>query len=737
MGKTNLMILAIFLLGISTLVPLPASADSGAESTATRGWAVDPPVILESGGPDAYGYYYIDSEDMAYNAPVFNWIDISSYGVNMNITGDDQNVGPFATGFTLNFYGIDFISFRACSNGWVSFSSAGSWLSNTQIPNPNDPNDLLAILWDDLHPRETGQAYYWTNNVDTLIIAYYDFQRYSGDGSYTFEMILTADGNILYQYLSVSGVLNSHTVGIENSSGTVGLQYAFNEEKIASGKAVLFTLTPPDYGAQNVLLIAADDASQLYAELSVYPDIGDIGYYDGRLGTPALWELQQYDCVIVWSDYQFFDRVAMGNVLADYLESGGGVVLGQFCFGSGWHLDGRIMTEYSPFAAGTIDYGMKNMGDCYAGHQLMYGVGSAGDTFASLVTLQNSPILVASYDDGTPFVAYNPENNLVAINSYPGDNRQFTGDMARIFHNAAIFSTEGPPEILFIEGGTGCSIAAADLKAFGDINSIHHFNVRYGAPTLAMLENYQAVVIWTDYQPGEPQVMGNRLADYIDMGGGVLLMMASFANDWDIQGRLVDSYSPFGPGDMPYTTRSLGWYDADHPLMADVSSVTEIFYAEVTMENDGVSVASWDDSTPFVAYNPDHAVVAVNGFIGDPRQCTGDMMTVVHNSINYLRGQTAVDDDGADLPVKFALSQNYPNPFNPATIIEFSLPGDSDVNLQVFNVLGQRVAVLAQGKLQAGYHTIRFDGSNLASGVYFYRLDAGDFNQTRKMMIMK
>lgn len=199
----------------------------------------------------------------------------------------------------------------------------------------------------------------------------------------------------------------------------------------------------------------------------------------------------------------------------------------------------------------------------------------------------------------------------------------------------------------------------------------------------------------------------------------------------------MDSYSPFAPGQILYNNRSLGNFDSGNPLMANVSDVTEYYASAVTMDNGGISVASWNDDTPFVAYNPDHDVVALNGFIGDPRQFTGDMMTIVYNAINYLMGNTAVDGESSELPRQFSLAQNYPNPFNPTTKISFELPVSSNVELDVFDILGRRVAVLAQGKMEAGRHSIDLDASSWATGMYFYRLNAGDLSKVRKMVILK
>ena len=88
-------------------------------------------------------------------------------------------------------------------------------------------------------------------------------------------------------------------------------------------------------------------------------------------------------------------------------------------------------------------------------------------------------------------------------------------------------------------------------------------------------------------------------------------------------------------------------------------------------------------------------------------------------------------------PTSFSLEQNYPNPFNPSTQISFTVPSRSHVTLTVFNLLGMQVAELVNGEKEAGRYSVQFNGNNLASGVYFYRLHAGNFLQTKKMVLLK
>ncbi|MBN1300513.1 MAG: T9SS type A sorting domain-containing protein, partial [Melioribacteraceae bacterium] len=94
-------------------------------------------------------------------------------------------------------------------------------------------------------------------------------------------------------------------------------------------------------------------------------------------------------------------------------------------------------------------------------------------------------------------------------------------------------------------------------------------------------------------------------------------------------------------------------------------------------------------------------------------------------------------DEKSGVPTQYALDQNYPNPFNPSTTIEFALPKSGDVNLVVYDILGRVVTKLVSGTLNAGYYKVNFDASNLASGIYFYSITAGDFQSVKKLMLLK
>lgn len=95
------------------------------------------------------------------------------------------------------------------------------------------------------------------------------------------------------------------------------------------------------------------------------------------------------------------------------------------------------------------------------------------------------------------------------------------------------------------------------------------------------------------------------------------------------------------------------------------------------------------------------------------------------------------EEQPAGAPAVYALGQNYPNPFNPSTAIEFSLAQSGRVTLAVYNMLGQEVAKLLDLDMQAGSHRIVFEARNLPAGLYFYRLQSGEFSQVRRLTLLK
>ncbi|MDF1544988.1 MAG: trypsin-like peptidase domain-containing protein [bacterium] len=205
------------------------------------------PVTKNAGGPDAYGYVWIDSDEAG--GPTFNWLDISGTGTDIVADLSDDNYGgPYAIGFDFEFYGNSYNSVYIGSNGIIGFGSTdmGSRFK-TSIPTAGTPNDMIAWLWDDLNPTDADNLnvhVYVGMSGGAYVIQFVDYPEYGaavGD-VVNAEVILYPDGNIVMQYQSIAAgfdVLNC-TIGIENGDGTDGLEVAYLTSYLHDGLAVQF-----------------------------------------------------------------------------------------------------------------------------------------------------------------------------------------------------------------------------------------------------------------------------------------------------------------------------------------------------------------------------------------------------------------------------------------------------------------------------------------------------------------
>jgi hypothetical protein len=198
--------------------------------------------FAQSGGPDAYGYIWRDNNHA--QGPVYNWIDITTRTGAEQVTGliDDNSVGPFSIGFTFPYYWYTVNQFKIGANGYIAFSGGIDIASPfPAIPLPASPNNYVSAMSSDLNFDDVGnpgQCWYWTNNTDTLIVSWINVPFWQSGtpaytGSNTFQIILSAvDTSVTYQYETQQGASAAVTafcsIGIENSTGQVGLQHSYD-----------------------------------------------------------------------------------------------------------------------------------------------------------------------------------------------------------------------------------------------------------------------------------------------------------------------------------------------------------------------------------------------------------------------------------------------------------------------------------------------------------------------------
>ncbi len=226
----------------STPTPLGYRAADVGKSDATAPFFS--PVVKGQGGPDQYGYTWIDSDEPG--GPAFAWVDISAVGTEVTL-GDDAYVGPIPIGFVLPFYDTSYTELYIGSNGLLTFGSGSSERHNTGIPDITTPNNVIAMWWDDLDLSSGGHVYYYDDSQNNrFIVSFVNVPNYlypDGTGSLNFQAIIYANGKVTLQYLimdpgSDAEGLSSATIGIENPAGDDGLQVVYNAEYMHDNLAI-------------------------------------------------------------------------------------------------------------------------------------------------------------------------------------------------------------------------------------------------------------------------------------------------------------------------------------------------------------------------------------------------------------------------------------------------------------------------------------------------------------------
>ncbi|NLT51189.1 MAG: T9SS type A sorting domain-containing protein [Ignavibacteria bacterium] len=199
--------------------------------------------------------------------------------------------------------------------------------------------------------------------------------------------------------------------------------------------------------------------------------------------------------------------------------------------------------------------------------------------------------------------------------------------------------------------------------------------------------------------------------------------------------------------------RMSGW-DGDLPVeltsfRADVSGNNVVLSWQTATEvnNYGFEVERYAQSVECKGWEKISFVQGAGNSNSPKEYSFTDNLTLTSYSYSYRLKQIDLDGsftysnevkvNSSEKASEFRLEQNYPNPFNPSTMISYQLPMNSFVTLKVYNMLGQEITTLVNEQKPAGNYEVKFDASNLSSGVYVYRLLAGDFNASYKMLLLK
>ncbi len=250
--KKTWLLLAVLL--VLLIFSRPAAAQGGIKVDDSDDRRIPESYIKATGGPDPFGYTYTDSDD---GCP-YEWIEIESTGTDLNLDGDDVGT-TFSLGFSFPFYDNTYTTIGVSSNGYLTFGSDLIDYTEDAIPNPTDPNDLIAPFWDDQEVQQAnGDAVYYQlfgSPGDQYLVIEFVIRDRAGTAPYRYEAILYENGDIRFQYNEMTtdadGTGISAAVGIENEAGQIGLGY-------------LYHLNPPENEIHNGLAVCIHYPDNLY-----------------------------------------------------------------------------------------------------------------------------------------------------------------------------------------------------------------------------------------------------------------------------------------------------------------------------------------------------------------------------------------------------------------------------------------------------------------------------------------
>ncbi|MBU0519684.1 T9SS type A sorting domain-containing protein [bacterium] len=744
---------------LTLFIAVLLAAGIGFAATPLGDWEVkSSPASDATGGPDAYGYTWIDSDEPG--GPVYNWIDITTTGTLVTGIGDDNWVGPFNTGFPFHYYWYDVDYYYIGSNGYLKFGEPYNLAQPfpASIPMTSVPNDFVGVYIADWYPGQAGQGtvYQWTNNVDSLIVSYIDIPEWNTNpalaGHHDFQVILAAtDSSITFQYGTQTGTVSNTDilVGIENNNGQVGLE-RLHDQYVASNYVVRYEYpASTSYIVHDMACVAsANEASEGYFVLNgetiqPYAKVKNSGnqfessfevrcLIESQSGTPYYFQTVTEGPLNPGEELEiYFPATWTPTSNEQYFVKCTVALTGDMNPNN----DDKWTELHVLTLPGTLLY---DDGGSEQAWTWMGGTGGLGQRFVPPVyplNVDGIKFYIASSSATLPFTAKifdddgpngNPGTELLSVN-VPATvaNQWYT------VNPAAIQITEGAYYVSWHMTGENSPGLGVDQTTTTQIGSRQSWEYTGVWAVFRNAETSDVMIRCDVSSPGGVYNVDVQLTyvsgSPVPAGGGNLTFdvwvenLEPIAIDFDAW--LAIAYGGGNPQTAvlrAFTNFQSGWTinrpGMLYPVPAGWPAGEYMMYGRVGDHPSGV----WDeDSFPF------NKAGVFDGVVTELR-----MPSNVPDPFDIIETTTVI-------PEETLLHSAYPNPFNPSTAISIQLSAFSHVNLSVYDVSGRKVATLIDGFRDAGMHEAIFDASDLASGIYLYRLEAGEFNATGKMVLLK
>ncbi len=637
-------------------------------------------------GPDAWGYWAYEDEDDTYaQAPTFEWIGIAPAEggegtlVPLSDNGDEQDDAAMVDlPFDFRYYGEYYDEIMVCSNGFISFGDPGVFwetdFRNHYLPSGMGPDAMIAPMWDD-HLTQPGDVYTWHDEANhTFIIEWYDLNANASGGPNTFQLILYDPA----AYPTGTG------------DGEFKFQYEeFNDNQSAStdfpncsigmkDHSSTMGMTLKNYGILNPTMHTISDGTAILFTTTVNGVLApaEINVDPAGLGV----------------------ELASGEATTDSLEIGN---LGEvtLLYNAWLSFDARD-------SGGPDSYGYEwtdSNEDLGPDYSWVDGGGNAVP-----VSFAHNDSTSGWFDVGFDFYLYGEPydqfrvspNGFISFGSYSGawSNQELPSPIAPA-NSICVWWDDLRPEDN-VEGYCWYESNGVDSLVVSWTGVPHYNPGTHGGPFTA-----QAIL----------QANGQVTLQYEGLGGG-FSGTAGFQGADEETGITVFHNQAI---ETPYAVR-----------------ITPPAWAVLTAES-GIVAGNGSSWLPIQFNSAAGYELPMGEYNATLHLSSNDPENAELQVPITMTVQTTDVIENAALPETTALKGNYPNPFNPSTVIRFDLARSGPVRLSVYNMVGQQVATLVDGPLDAGSHSLNWDASPLASGIYLLEMTHSGGRDTSKLMLMK
>lgn len=716
------------------------------------------------GGPDGYGYYYVDNQNG--DTTSYSWIELrgDNQATWVDFENADDGTATIPLSFNFPFYGVHYPTLNVCTNGFITFEDNRFSASNQCFPASSLGGPAIAMFWDDLHlhfgeNQQNDNTVAWRDFGDYVVIQFdevghYGFPTPPAD-NFTFECILYANGSIKLQYQDMNYAVyaGSQSIGIQQSTSGTSLQYVCNNGSLEDGRAVWFYRS--GYGAMGGTV--QSNGTPVYQATVMIEDAGLYASTDGNgnyyfpvapIGTHTvtarMFGYQPYtvESVVVSTNQLTTRNFALTSVpTIDFAAEDVNMAIPD---------RDTVYAELNVtdnVTISTMAVRIENLQHTYIGDMVMWIESPWGQRV--LLCDRNG----GSGDNMTGCQFDDMAGQSIATGIAPFSNRYWaeqplssmSGNQSRGMWKLVMFDAANQDQGTLNDWSLHfAGTQVPEGRVWGVVNDaefqpIHGCEVMFEPTGLSTMT--AADGSWELYLPVGTWNLELSADGYCDQTLANIVVANNSEQQVDTElgaphgTSSTDFLSQQAVGEGVFTQQFLlssdgqcGWEYTIDVMAGDWLTVSPMSGVLWTGQSDEITVTFNTNGLQGGVYTGE-IEIGHNGVTG-------------RITIPVILDLATAADPARNLPTEYALHGNYPNPFNGQTDIAFDLPAAGDVNITVHNLLGQQVATILNETRSAGFHRINWNarsdqGMELTTGLYFLRVNMGGRDYVSKMILAR